>query len=547
MADEHDNGADDGGPVTTARDRAVGALLGLACGDAVGTTLEFQARGTFDAIDDMVGGGPFGLRPGEWTDDTSMALCLAESVLDRGDLDPADQMHRYLRWRTDGYLSSNGRCFDIGTTVSSQLARFARSGDPIAADVDEEAAANGSLMRLAPVPIRWHADPAVAAERSGESSRPTHPARRPVDACRVLGAMTAALVAGEPAGDVFAAGFWRFGELHPQVSAVVAGSWQGKDASQVRGSGFCVDALEAAIWAVAGAADFRDAILRAANLGDDADTTAAIAGQLAGARWGASGIPAEWRGKVVLRDRIEAMAGRLFDAGRTAAAAGRTGATGQSGDTSANGQTGDTEDTRSPSNAPPMPASTAGIVDEAVAASRWQHDAFLHAWWVEPGAVLAGEYPGDRQRHVAAQKVNLLVDHGVRSFVDLTDADDGLDPYAAVIDEVAVARGLDLRRHHAPIPDLGVVEDDVYDTTVATIRDEQQRGVVYIHCWGGVGRTGTVAGCLLVDAGLAPDDVGARLADLRIGTRKAERPCPETDAQLAVVAGRRRGGRVAAP
>src|SRR5690606_26693098 len=108
-------------------------------------------------------------------------------------------------------------------------------------------------------------------------------------------------------------GFWRFGELHPQVSAVVAGSWQGKDASQVRGSGFCVDALEAAIWAVAGAADFRDAILRAANLGDDADTTAAIAGQLAGARWGASGIPAEWRGQLVIRGRGEGQGAGLYE------------------------------------------------------------------------------------------------------------------------------------------------------------------------------------------------------------------------------------------
>ena len=547
MADEHENTPDDGGPVTAARDRAVGALLGLACGDAVGTTLEFKAPGSFDPIDDMVGGGPFSLRPGEWTDDTSMALCLAESVLDRGALDPADQMHRYLRSRTDGYLSSNGRCFDIGTTVSSQLARFARSGEPIATDVDEEAAANGSLMRLAAVPIRWHADPAVAAERSGESSRPTHPARRPVDSCRVLGAMTSALIAGQPADEVLAAGFWRFGDLHPQVAAVAAGSWRGKDASQVRGTGFCVDALEAAIWAVEGAADYRDAILRAANLGDDADTTAAIAGQLAGARWGASGIPAEWRSKVVLRDRIEAIAGRLFDAGRAAEPTGKAGGTNETGEPAGTSETRGTEDTGSASGAAPMPASAGGISDEAVASARWQHDASLHAWWVEPGAVLAGEYPGDRQRHLAAQKVNLLVDHGVRSFVDLTDADDGLAPYAAVIDEVAAARGLDLRRHHVPIPDLGVVEADMYDTTVATIREEEQRGVVYIHCWGGVGRTGTVVGCLLVDAGLAPDDVGARLADLRIGTRKADRPCPETDAQLAVVAGRRHGGRVSAP
>ena len=185
-------------------DRAVGALLGLACGDAVGTTLEFQAPGTFAPIDDMVGGGPFGLRPGEWTDDTSMALCLAESVLDVGDLDlarPAAPL-RALAVAT-GYLSSNGRCFDIGNATSKQLQRFRRSGEAIDPAPDQEAAANGSLMRLAAVPIRWHRDVAAAAERSGESSRTTHAADRPVDACRVLGAMVAALVAGRPADEVF--------------------------------------------------------------------------------------------------------------------------------------------------------------------------------------------------------------------------------------------------------------------------------------------------------------------------------------------------------
>ena len=98
-------------------DRAVGALLGLAVGDAVGTTLEFRAPGTFSPIDDMVGGGPFGLNAGEWTDDTSMALCLAESLLDTGTMDLADQLRRYLLWKDDGYLSSNGRCFDIGNTT----------------------------------------------------------------------------------------------------------------------------------------------------------------------------------------------------------------------------------------------------------------------------------------------------------------------------------------------------------------------------------------------------------------------------------------------
>ena len=104
------------------RDRFRGCLLGLAAGDALGTALEFQAPGTFEPIDDMVGGGLLGLEPGQWTDDTSMALCLAASLLERGGFDALDQMRRYVRWRGDGYMSSTGHCFDIGNTTDAASA-----------------------------------------------------------------------------------------------------------------------------------------------------------------------------------------------------------------------------------------------------------------------------------------------------------------------------------------------------------------------------------------------------------------------------------------
>ena len=111
----------------TTRDRFRGCLLGLAAGDALGTTLEFKSPGTFEPIGDMIGGGPFGLRAGQWTDDTSMALCLATSLIECGGFDAMDQMRRYVRWRDEGYLSSTGYCFDIGNTVSGALDRFRRN------------------------------------------------------------------------------------------------------------------------------------------------------------------------------------------------------------------------------------------------------------------------------------------------------------------------------------------------------------------------------------------------------------------------------------
>jgi len=176
-----------------------------------------------------------------------MALCLAESLVECGGHDPGDQMRRYLRWWREGYFSPTGRCFDIGGTTSGQLARFERTGEPHEPSVDEEAAANGSLMRLAPVAIRWSHDPAAVVEQAAASSRTTHVARRPVDACKLLAAMTAALIRGVAAAAVFDPGFWSQGELHEAVAAVARGSWQRKEPPAIRGTGYCVAALEAAI------------------------------------------------------------------------------------------------------------------------------------------------------------------------------------------------------------------------------------------------------------------------------------------------------------
>ena len=137
----------------------------------------FKTPGTFEPIDDMVGGGPFNPQAGQWTDDTSMALCLATSLIEQGGFDATDQMQRYVRWWRDGYLSSTGSCFDIGITVSDALSRFERDGKPYAGSTDPYAAGNGSLMRLAPVAMYYAADVEDAVAMAASSSMTTHGAR----------------------------------------------------------------------------------------------------------------------------------------------------------------------------------------------------------------------------------------------------------------------------------------------------------------------------------------------------------------------------------
>ena len=178
------------------RDRYRGCLVGLAVGDALGTTVEFKRPGSFEPIDDMVGGGWFRLDPGQWTDDTSMALCLATSLVECGRFDPMDQMRRYLCWRDEGYMSSTGKCFGIGRTVGEALQRFRATNDPYSGPTRSMSAGNGSLMRLAPVPMYFAADARTAIARSSDSSRTTHGTPEAVDACRYFAGLLVGTLKG---------------------------------------------------------------------------------------------------------------------------------------------------------------------------------------------------------------------------------------------------------------------------------------------------------------------------------------------------------------
>lgn len=226
------------------RDRFRGALLGLAVGDAVGTTVEFKPPGTFEPVTDMVGGGPFGLPPGAWTDDTSMALCLTESLAERGRFDPIDQLKRYVRWYREGHLSSTGSCFDIGNATRAALERFERTGEPFPGDADPGAAGNGPLMKLAPVALAHARYPAEAVARAGDCARTTHGAPQAIDASRYFAGLLVNALHGATVSQLLQQGMveplpWMWGTdpLHPEVAAVAAGSFHTKEPPAIKGNG----------------------------------------------------------------------------------------------------------------------------------------------------------------------------------------------------------------------------------------------------------------------------------------------------------------------
>ncbi|PZO03847.1 MAG: hypothetical protein DCF28_06685 [Alphaproteobacteria bacterium] len=299
-------------------DRAVGAFWGLAMGDAVGTTLEFAARDTKPLLTNMIGGGPFRLKPGEWTDDTAMAMALADSLASCGELDEQDLLRRFSDWWRNGTYSCTGTCFDIGATTAQAIGRWEQTKADNCGATDPHSAGNGSLMRLAPVPIRFWQDRSKLRDAAARQSKTTHAAPEAVDACVVYADMIADAIEGKPRSAVLAA---RTGEWAGAIVGINGGSWRGKQRADINASGYVAHAMEASLWAVGRCPDFERAVLLAANLGQDADTTAAITGQLAGALAGAASLPKAWSDRLALRPRIHCMASDLF---RSQIAADRT-------------------------------------------------------------------------------------------------------------------------------------------------------------------------------------------------------------------------------
>ena len=327
--------------------RYVGSLLGLSLGDALGACVEFRPRAYLlsNPVREMRGGGTWGLKPGQWTDDTSMALCLASSLLEKNRFDPYDQLVKYKWWFKDGYLSSTGHCFDIGNATQDSLQRFIEQQTRLqqqfpSTNVDQlewrdlkrstnfqincsspGVAGNGALMRLAPVPLFFSRDPTLAVEYSGQSARLTHGDEKAVDACRLYGALIVAALQGQDKEQILDNHFvdkhrhW-FGEneLHSEILKIAAGSYKnphGYDGG-IRGKGYIVKALEAALWAFWSTTDFRHGALAAVNLGDDTDTTAAIFGQLAGAFYGVEELPEDWKRQVYASELLTSLGQWLY-------------------------------------------------------------------------------------------------------------------------------------------------------------------------------------------------------------------------------------------
>jgi ADP-ribosyl-[dinitrogen reductase] hydrolase len=317
----------------TLRDRFHGALIGLAVGDAVAAATQFRRPGTFTPVGDMLGGGPFDLPRGAWSDDTSMALCLADSLLECNGFDARDQMERYRRWQQDGYLAATGQCVGITASTARAIAiaqwrrqAFFGSHDPNQVDPEP-------LSRVAPAVLFFFATSGPAVDQATEAARTTCQSPVVLEACRSLARALYAALSGQPkavvlekatmaamsaAGDSGAGGSARGGarvgvDTGPGAGLSGSGAAAPHSSGPSAGTGGGAPAvLAAAITAFGATSNFRDAILYAANLGGDSDVIAAVCGQLAGAYYSVKAIPTSWHNGLMHKELIADCADRLL-------------------------------------------------------------------------------------------------------------------------------------------------------------------------------------------------------------------------------------------
>ncbi len=284
-----------------------GCLAGLAIGDALGCTLEFKKPGTFEPITTIVGGGVHKLEAGQWTDDTSLALCLAQSLIDCKGFDAKDQMQKYCKWDEEGYMSSTGKCFDIGNTTLKALNKFRATREPYSGMTEDSSAGNGSIMRLAPIPMYYSNNPEDALKYASLSSKTTHANEMCVDACRYMAGIIVGLLNDESKETVLSSmyspvnNYFDNEPLCDEIKEVASGSFKTKQPPEIKGTGFVVKSLEAALWAFYNADNFREGALKVVNLGDDADTTGAVYGQIAGSFYN---IPQDWIDIITMKKKI---------------------------------------------------------------------------------------------------------------------------------------------------------------------------------------------------------------------------------------------------
>lgn len=304
------------------KNKYIGSMLGLAIGDAFGAPVEFLERGKFPYIDRYYKGGKFNLSIGEYTDDTAMALCLAQSLIECNGLNQKDQLEKYIKWFKEGYMSATGRAIGCGKQVYKALFKFmATNCNECGNSKFKKGAGNGSLMRIAPIALFYKNHPLKTVMKMAEkSSYTTHGLKICADACRVYSGLIVGALDGIDKAKLLSKEYfkhicnedkdYKYDDL---IKIIMEGSYKIKSEEEINSSGYVINTLEAALWAFYNTNSFKEGLILAVNLGNDSDTIGAIYGQLAGAFYGEENIDEYLKENLKNKNLIEEIALKLFE------------------------------------------------------------------------------------------------------------------------------------------------------------------------------------------------------------------------------------------
>jgi len=327
------------------KDQILGGILGLAVADAVGVPVEFMSRESLrhNPVTDMRGYGTYNQPPGTWSDDTSLTLCLLDSLANKGfdarweldenfaEPDYADMMQRFISWLDKGKYTPHGEVFDVGIATRKALQRFRNGTEPLkCGGTSERDNGNGSLMRILPLAFYLHADcedDRMKDEAFFDSvhhvSSLTHAHKRSLIACSVYLIIAETLLGESDLNSAIKSSLHKANEFYgtkkeyaddlKHYARLFDTGFAALPEDEIRSSGYVVDTLEAALWCLLNTSNYKDCILKAVNLGKDTDTVAAVAGGLAGMYYGVDAIPKNWLNQLVRRDDIEKMCDDFYD------------------------------------------------------------------------------------------------------------------------------------------------------------------------------------------------------------------------------------------
>jgi len=304
------------------KNKYLGTMLGLAIGDAFGAPVEFLKRDTFPFIDRYYQGGKFKVSIGEYTDDTSMTLCLAKSLIECNGMNQKDQLSKYVKWFKEGYMSATGRSIGCGKQVYKALFKFMATGcNECGNSRLKKGAGNGSLMRIAPIPLFYRNIPLINIMKMAEkSSYTTHGLKICADACRVFSALIIGALNKIDKEELLSKEYFNYickadknYEYDDLIKEIMEGSYKNKSREEINSSGYVIYTLEAALWSFYHTNSFKEGLILAVNLGEDTDTIGAVYGQLAGAFYGEENIDLYLKQNLKNRELIENIAIKLFE------------------------------------------------------------------------------------------------------------------------------------------------------------------------------------------------------------------------------------------